>query len=164
MASATYLAYEADQAASQSHSVNDFMDRSSWGTVAGTVGSGALGAASAYAATRRPSAANAGKPASASSAGNSIKFGSDAKSATKLTNQIRQRGWTEDTVRNPVNNPYTTRASTNMATDNSATVFYNQAGAYVIVDDITKAVVQVGDNIDPSAWIPDSNIFNPNRP
>lgn len=62
----------------------------------------------------------------------------------------RSRGWTEDLVRNTVDNPYTIRASVNKATGNSATVFYTQQGSYVIVDDVTKAIVQISDNINPS--------------
>ena len=77
---------------------------------------------------------------------------------------MQRRGWSIQSVRNTVDNPYTTRISTNKATGNSATVFYNKNGSYVIVDDITKAIVQISDNINPSAWLPDSNIINPYRP
>jgi RHS repeat-associated protein len=97
-------------------------------------------------------------------AGNSIEFGSDTKSTQKLSNQMTQRGWTERTVRNTVSNPYTTRMSTNKATGNPATVYYNKSGGYVIIDDITKTVVQISDNISPSTWIPDSSIINPYKP
>lgn len=34
----------------------------------------------------------------------------------------------------------------------------------VIIDDTTKAVVQVSDNINPSTWIPDPSIINPYKP
>ena len=96
--------------------------------------------------------------------GSKVQFGSDTKSAQKLNNQMIQRGWTEGTVRSTVDAPYTTRASINMATGNPATVYYNQQGGYVIVDDVTNAVVQVSDNINPSTWIPDPNIVNPYIP
>jgi len=97
-------------------------------------------------------------------AGKSIKFGSDTKSVQKLSNQMTQRGWTESTVRDTVSSPYTTRVSTNKATGNPATVYYNKAGGYAIIDDTTKAVVQVSDNINPSTWIPDPSIINPYKP
>ena len=97
-------------------------------------------------------------------AGSKVQFGSDTKSTQKLNNQMNQRGWTEGTVRGTVDTPYTTRTSTNMATGNSATVYYNQQGGYVIIDDVTNAVVQVSDNINPSTWIPDPNIVNPYIP
>jgi hypothetical protein len=93
--------------------------------------------------------------------GDHIEFGSDTKSTQKLIDQMDQRGWTESSVRNTVNNPHTTRVSTNMATGNSATVYYNRSGGYVIIDNITNAVVQVGDNINPITWIPDPRIINP---
>ncbi|AGF55466.1 glucan-binding repeat-containing protein [Clostridium saccharoperbutylacetonicum] len=100
----------------------------------------------------------------AEEAGSNIKFGSDTKSTQKLSNQMTQRGWTESTVRDIVSKPYTTRASINKATGNSATVYYNKAGGYVIIDDITKSVVQVSDNINPSTWIPDPSIIDPFKP
>jgi len=93
-----------------------------------------------------------------------IKFGSDTKSAQKLSNQMTQRGWTESTVRDTVSSSNITRVSTNKATGNPATVYYNKAGGYVIVDNTTKAVVQVSDNINPSTWIPDPSIINPYKP
>ena len=96
--------------------------------------------------------------------GNELKFGSDTKSTQKLNNEMSKRGWTEETVKDTVNNPYTTRKATNKATGNSATAYYNQNGAYVVIDDITKEVVQVSDNINPSSWIPDSSIIDPYRP
>ena len=91
-------------------------------------------------------------------------FGSDTKSTQKLHSQMQQRGWTEETVKKTVDNPYTTRKSVNKSTGNSATVFYTEQGSYVIVDDITKEIVQISDNINPSTWIPDSSIINPYIP
>lgn len=79
-------------------------------------------------------------------------------------NQMDSRGWTEDLIRNTVDNPYTIRTSVNKATGNSATVFYTQQGSYVIVDDITKAIVQISDNINPSTWAPDLSIVDPYIP
>ena len=90
-----------------------------------------------------------------------IIFESETKSALRLDNQMVKRGWTKAEVENTVSNPYTTRASKNMATGNTATAYYNSSGAYVIVDDVTRIVVQVSDNINPSIWIPDPNIINP---
>src|SRR5690625_4523779 len=58
--------------------------------------------------------------------GNNVRiyFGSSVKSNKKLTKQIQSRGWTEDSIKNLVNNSYTTRLSTNRATGNTATVHY----------------------------------------
>ena len=96
--------------------------------------------------------------------GKTIQFGSDTKSAQKLTNQMNQRGWTENSVRNTVNSPYAIRASINKATGNSATVYYTKKGSYIIIDDVTNAIVQVSDNISPSTWIPDTGIIDPYIP
>lgn len=96
--------------------------------------------------------------------GDQIVFGSDTKSATKLNNQMTKRGWTESTVRDTVSNSYTKRVSVNKATGNSATVYYNKAGGYVIIDDVTNAIVQVSDNINPSTWAPDPSIVDPYLP
>ncbi|WP_144053552.1 colicin E5-related ribonuclease [Clostridium saccharoperbutylacetonicum] len=59
---------------------------------------------------------------------------------------------------------YTTRESINKATGNSATVYYNEAGGYVIIDDITKSVVQISDNVNPSAWILDPSRIDKCKP
>lgn len=93
---------------------------------------------------------NATRRVASESGSSSIKsselvFGSSTKSTQKLMNQMKNRGWTEDLIRNTVDNPYTSRASTN-----KATVFYTQQGSYVIVDNITKEIVQISDNINPS--------------
>ena len=93
--------------------------------------------------------------------GKDIIFGSEAKSSRKLASQISKRGWTKDLVMDTVENPYTIRTSINRATGNPATVYYTKRGSYVIVDDVTKAVVQVGDNINPAKWVPDSSIVDP---
>ena len=96
--------------------------------------------------------------------GKDIIFGSEAKSAEKLANQIAKRGWTKDLIMDTVDNSYTIRTSINRATGNTATVYYTKQGSYIIIDDVTKAVVQVSDNINPSSWVPDSNIVDPYIP
>ncbi len=88
-------------------------------------------------------------------------FGSTTKSYQKLLNQMQNRGWTEDLIKDTVDNPYTIRESINKATGNEATVFYTKQGSYVIIDNITKEIVQISDNINPDMWIPDNSIINP---
>ena len=88
-------------------------------------------------------------------------FGSSTKSKQKLMSQMDSRGWSEELLNNTVDNPYTIRISMNKATGNPATVFYTQRGSYVIVDDITKQIVQISDNINPSTWVPDTSIVDP---
>jgi len=77
---------------------------------------------------------------------------------------MSNRGWNETSVKNTIDSPYTTRRSTNLATGNSATVYYQQNGSHVIVDDVTNDIVQVSDALNPSEWISDSNIVNPYNP
>mgnify|MGYP001011239774 FL=1 len=86
---------------------------------------------------------------------NGLKFGSTTKSAEKLANQMSKRGWTETSVNDTVNNAFTTRTSTNLANNNPATAYFNKDGSYVVVDNVTKEVVQVSNRLDPK-WIPDS--------
>jgi hypothetical protein len=81
-----------------------------------------------------------------------------------LKNQMNARGWTKDTVINTVDKPYTTRISVNKATGNPATVYYTKQGSYVIVDDVSKVIDQVSDNINPVTWAPDASIMNPYIP
>ena len=95
--------------------------------------------------------------------GKSIKFGSNVKSSDKLNRQMTNRGWTQDSVRDTVDNAYTTRKAVNKATGNTATVYYNKDGSHVIIDDITNEVVQVSDKFEPN-WIPDQSIINPYNP
>ena len=92
-----------------------------------------------------------------------LQFGSDTKSEAKLRRQMKSRGWTEQSIRDTVDSPYTTRNSTNLATGNPATVYYTEGGGYVIVDNVTYEIVQVSNLFDP-AWIPDPNIINPYIP
>ena len=88
-------------------------------------------------------------------------FDSSTKTAQKLSNQMSSRGWTEQLIRDTVDNPFTTRQSINKATGNPATVFYTEQGSYVIADDITNEIVQISDNINPLDWIPDTSIVDP---
>lgn len=89
---------------------------------------------------------------------------SGTKSATKWQNEMNKRGWTTDSIGDLINNHHTTRVSTNKATGHSATVYYDKKGAYVVVDDVTKEIVQISDRKDPSTWDPDSGIINPYKP
>lgn len=92
-----------------------------------------------------------------------LKFGGETKSQTKLANEMAKRGWTKKDVQGTVDNPHTTRDSTNKANGNDATAYYNEDGSYVVVDDETNEVIQVSDKNDPN-WIPDSSIENPYFP
>jgi len=51
----------------------------------------------------------------------------------------------------------------NKANGNPATAYYDEAGNYVVRDNVTGAIVQYSEfgNTD---WIPDSSIVNPYKP
>ena len=51
----------------------------------------------------------------------------------------------------------------NKAKGNAATAYYNIAGDYVILDDITGELIQLS-KFGDVGWIPDSSIINPYRP
>jgi hypothetical protein len=64
------------------------------------------------------------------------------------------RGWTQSDIQNTVDNPAQTLPSPrgNLATGNSATIYYRSDGHYVILDDVTLEIVQVS-NIYDSGWL-----------
>ena len=82
----------------------------------------------------------------------------------KKLNQLRGRGWTEDSVRETVQSAHTTRAATNKSNGNSATAYYNRDGSHVVVDDVTGDIVQFSNRNSPESWVPDSSIQNPYLP
>jgi len=92
-----------------------------------------------------------------------LEFGGKTKSKTKLENEMGKRGWTEEDVKDTVDEPHTTRDSENKANGDSATAYYNEDGTYVVVDDVTNEVIQVSNKNDPN-WAPDSAIQNPYSP
>ncbi|EAC7885213.1 transposase [Listeria monocytogenes] len=92
-----------------------------------------------------------------------IKFGSSVKSTKKVNNQMKKRGWSEESVKSVVDHPHTTRKSGNKSTGNDATVFYDKDGSYVIIDDKTKEIVQISDKFDKN-WVPDAGIADPYKP
>jgi hypothetical protein len=76
---------------------------------------------------------------------------------------IAGRGWTDELIQETLNNPVTTRTSTNMATMNEATVFYRADGSHIVRDNITTEVFH-GSKIGDPDWVPDSRIINPWKP
>ncbi len=98
-------------------------------------------------------------------AGEGIKF-SNKLSPEQWLKQVSSRGWNEEMLANTINNPYTTRTAFNRygsSVGSPATAYYNQNGAYVVVDDISGKIIQVSDFFNPN-WIPDASIINPFKP
>lgn len=81
----------------------------------------------------------------------------------KNSSYLSRRGWTLDSINEVYSNPYTTRTAFDKATGQSATAYYNRAGDYVVVNDITNELVQLSE-YGNAAWIPDSTIINPYKP
>lgn len=108
--------------------------------------------------------ANGSYESGSSITGDAVVFGSATKSEEKVRRQMERRGWTEEDVRQTVDNPYTIRKSENKATGNSATVYYTKEGAYVTVDDVTNEIVQISDRSCPEEWAPDNTIVDPYIP
>jgi len=84
-------------------------------------------------------------------------------------NQLIRRGWSQKSIDDLVNNPYTTREAINKATGNKATAFFRKDGHYVVRDDLTGNIVQMSDTkvsvgTGPGQWMPDSSIRNPYIP
>jgi hypothetical protein len=85
-----------------------------------------------------------------------INFGDDNG---KIRKQMKKRGWTEDDVRNTIQNPTRTVPTRDVRSipgggnmDNSATAYFANDGSYVVRNDITGDIVQVSDKNDPN-WI-----------
>ena len=79
---------------------------------------------------------------------------------SKIISQMARRGWTQQSINNTVNNPYTIRAAINRATGNPATAFYTREGAYVVRDNVTGQIIQISNRFDLK-WVPDGTIVNP---
>ena len=75
-------------------------------------------------------------------------------------NQIAERGWSEESIVDTVNNPSATRSSINKSNGNSATAYYDSDGNYVVVDDETGQIVQMQDK-GADDWVPDNTIDDP---
>jgi RHS repeat-associated protein len=93
--------------------------------------------------------------------------GSSSNLKTNITEKIRKqmakRGWTEQSIKDTVDSPYTTCGAYDKATGHSATAYYNKDGSYVVRNDVTGDVVQISKRGDPN-WTPDSSIVNPYKP
>jgi Colicin E5 ribonuclease domain len=82
----------------------------------------------------------------------------------KIAKQMAKRGWTDDLIEKAINKAHTTRKATNRATGNPATAYFTKDGAYLVVDDVTKDIVQVSNRTDIKNWIPDATIIDPYIP
>jgi hypothetical protein len=80
----------------------------------------------------------------------------------KIAKQMARRGWTKDLIETTRNSAYTTREAVNKSNNNPATAYYNKDGSYIVVDNITKQVIQISDRL--RQWFADSTIKDPYVP
>ena len=78
---------------------------------------------------------------------------------TKIAKQIKNTGWTKNTINKTINEPFTKRTATNKSNGNGATAYFNKDGSYVVRDNIKGDIIQVSNRNDPH-WSPDSTINN----
>ena len=74
----------------------------------------------------------------------------------KIIKQMRQRGWTRESLEDTIVNPHRTARTTDhrwrpdgTRNDDPATVYFNEDGSYVVRNDATDDIVQVSDKKDP---------------
>ena len=94
--------------------------------------------------------------ASATTIGVAKGFASSFKITAKISKQMARRGWTESLIKDTILNNIGRKAF-NRATKNAATAYFTSSGAYVIIDNITKEIVQISDRYNPN-WIVDSTV------
>lgn len=71
-------------------------------------------------------------------------FGNNKKSASRLSGRMKRRLWTQDSVREVVDNPIKVGEAPNRINGgNSATAYFISDNQYVVVDDVTNEVIQV---------------------
>lgn len=76
----------------------------------------------------------------------------------KITAQLAIRGWTEQEVRDAVaEGPIGISTDNTDSKSDTATVYGSRQGGYVVVNDVTRRVIQISDRNDPG-WVPDSRI------
>ncbi len=77
----------------------------------------------------------------------------------KIRDQMIKRGWTNELIEKTKKQPFTKREALNKANNNKATAYFNKDGSHIVVDDITKSIIQVSDRT--RSWAPDRTIVNP---
>lgn len=76
----------------------------------------------------------------------------------KTVEYFTGRGWSADLINNTMKNPVMTGETINATTGNPATAYFLSGNQYVIIDSVTKQLVQVS-NLNDLNWIVDSRII-----
>lgn len=77
---------------------------------------------------------------------------SDKFSKSAYKNQVAERGWTNQSIADTMNNPVKTGTSVNKYTGNPVTAYYIDDVHYVAVDNVTGKVIQVAD-MNKANWV-----------
>jgi len=83
-------------------------------------------------------------------------FASVFKISSKISGQMAKRGWTNKLIKDTILKNVGRKAF-NKATGNAATAYFTSSGAYVVIDNITKQIVQISNRFDPN-WVVDATI------
>ena len=69
---------------------------------------------------------------------------------------MSRRGWTETLIRETILKNVG-RQALNKATGHFATAYFTSSGAYVVIDNITRVIIQISNTNDPY-WVIDETI------
>jgi len=94
--------------------------------------------------------------ASATTATTAKGFASGFKISTKISGQMAKRGWTNALIKNTILKNIG-RKAINKATGKAVTAYFTSTGAYVVIDNLTKEIIQISDRFDKN-WIIDATI------
>jgi RHS repeat-associated protein len=119
----------------------------------------ARSAPAAAAALGRQTGVVASETATVSALSNTPQITINLAITRKKIDQIALRGWTEASINALINAPSRIGTSVNRVNGNAATAYFDDAGAYIVRDDITGNLVQMSNRFDPE-WIVDSAIVN----
>lgn len=115
----------------------------------GAVAGAAIGAAAGY-------AIGIAIGASVTTATTAKGFANAFKITSKISKQMARRGWTDKLIKDTILKNVE-RKAINKATGNAATAYFTSSGAYVVIDNITKEIIQISDRYDLN-WVVDATI------
>ena len=83
-------------------------------------------------------------------------FAKSFKITAKISKQMARRGWSQSLIKDTILKNVA-RKAVNKATGNAATAYFTSTGAYIVIDNITKEIVQISNIFDPN-WVIDVTI------
>jgi len=78
------------------------------------------------------------------------------KITNKISKQMAKRGWSKELIKSTISRNVG-REAYNKATGNVATAYFTSSGAYVVIDNVTKEIIQISNINDPN-WVVDKTI------